>query len=211
MSPPTFDGLPAELRLQVWQDMAEEALNPPRAIVYHAGSSPRTFPPLNINSEARQEITSRTDLQSFPRSPGDPHDTWGWFSMSTDIFVACPAIQRSGHKYEVFHPSPDLRPGWKFLGRVFIQEVRGLDRTAPESEDGGILEGTPGTSRKTPHVQLLRNPALDPHDFRIVIEPATPSPTDLRYRKNALALAAIWLEVPEERKPEIKWGCLVQR
>ncbi|KAK6596750.1 hypothetical protein H4I96_09402 [Botrytis cinerea] len=59
--------LPAEIRLQVWRLAAENALNPPRAIIELRNGLPRTIPVLSINAEARDEALSHTDLRSIPR------------------------------------------------------------------------------------------------------------------------------------------------
>ncbi|TEY87500.1 hypothetical protein BOTCAL_0001g00260 [Botryotinia calthae] len=102
-----FTELPAEIRLQVWRLAAENALNPPRAIIELCNGPPRTIPVLSINAEARDEALSHTDLRSIPRFslPEDrvhlnrlclsqedreefvrdsPRD---WYSIEKDVFV----------------------------------------------------------------------------------------------------------------------------
>ncbi|CCD47264.1 hypothetical protein ACHAPC_001783 [Botrytis cinerea] len=103
--------LPAEIRLQVWRLAAENALNPPRAIIELRNGLPRTIPVLSINAEARDEALSHTDLRSIPRFslPEDrvhlnrlglsqedreefirdsPRD---WYSIEKDVFVMGPS------------------------------------------------------------------------------------------------------------------------
>ncbi|CAD6452466.1 9a21e09c-24c1-4abc-b5d1-ce24a21de6f2 [Sclerotinia trifoliorum] len=89
----SFLELPTEVRLQIWRDAAEVALNPRRAIVQDTAVLPRDIPVLDINQEAREEVLFRTDLKRFRRptlddqGANDSPPSWDWFSMEKDIFV----------------------------------------------------------------------------------------------------------------------------
>ncbi|ESZ93404.1 hypothetical protein SBOR_6224 [Sclerotinia borealis F-4128] len=194
MSSPTFHrfaDLPEEIRLRIWQVVAECILESRRAIVSDATwQFPRNLGVLEVNREARREVLFRTGLTSFrrPLNPGrffmriplrPAHD---WSSMERDVFVIdededihiaqgfsrnwniINAIQTVAIGERNFFSQAYTPSSRKMVWEILMEQYKGL-KTLVFLRDDPVQE-------PTSYRQLIHRPQVYSHvDFRITIDP----------------------------------------